>query len=30
MAFRRDPVGDALVIEEAKALIRDYLHRHVR
>jgi AcrR family transcriptional regulator len=30
MAFRRDQVGDPLVIEEAKALIRDYLHRHVR
>jgi AcrR family transcriptional regulator len=30
MAFRRDPVGDPLVIEEAKALIREYLHRHVR
>jgi AcrR family transcriptional regulator len=30
MAFRRDPVGDPVVIEEAKALIREYLHRHVR
>jgi AcrR family transcriptional regulator len=30
MAFRRDPDGDPQVIDEAKALIRDYLHRHVR
>jgi AcrR family transcriptional regulator len=30
MAFRRDPSGDPLVIDEAKALIREYLHRHVR
>jgi AcrR family transcriptional regulator len=30
MAFRRDPDGDPLVIDEAKALIREYLHRHVR
>ncbi|MGC9668189.1 TetR/AcrR family transcriptional regulator [Planosporangium sp. 12N6] len=30
MAFRRDPVGDPLVISEAKELIREYLHRHVR
>jgi AcrR family transcriptional regulator len=30
MAFRRDPAGDLQVIAEAKALIRDYLHRHVR
>jgi AcrR family transcriptional regulator len=30
MAFRRDPVGDPVVIEEAKSLIREYLHRHVR
>ncbi|NJC64285.1 TetR/AcrR family transcriptional regulator [Planosporangium flavigriseum] len=30
MAFRRDPAGDPVVIEEAKALIREYLHRHVR
>jgi AcrR family transcriptional regulator len=30
MAFRRDPAGDPAVIDEAKALIREYLHRHVR
>jgi AcrR family transcriptional regulator len=30
MAFRRDPDGDPRVIDEAKALIREYLHRHVR
>jgi AcrR family transcriptional regulator len=30
MAFRRDPAGDPEVIAEAKALIREYLHRHVR
>jgi Tetracyclin repressor-like, C-terminal domain len=30
MAFRRDPDGDPLVIDEAKALIREYLHRHVQ
>ncbi len=30
MAFRRDPDGDPLVIDEAKALIREYLHRHVK
>jgi AcrR family transcriptional regulator len=30
MAFRRHPDGDPLVIDEAKALIRDYLHRHVK
>jgi AcrR family transcriptional regulator len=30
MAFRRHPDGDPLVIDEAKALIREYLHRHVR
>ncbi|NJC73981.1 TetR/AcrR family transcriptional regulator [Planosporangium thailandense] len=30
MAFRRDPTGDPMVIDEAKALIREYLHRHVR
>ncbi|MDT4989714.1 MAG: hypothetical protein QOI74_3808 [Micromonosporaceae bacterium] len=30
MAFRREPGGDPLVIDEAKALIREYLHRHVR
>jgi AcrR family transcriptional regulator len=29
MAFRRDPEGDRVVIDEAKALIREYLHRHV-
>jgi AcrR family transcriptional regulator len=29
MAFRRDPDGDPMVIDEAKALIREYLHRHV-
>ena len=27
MAFRRDPAGDAQVLTEAKALIRDYLQR---
>jgi AcrR family transcriptional regulator len=30
MAFRRDPDGDPVVIDEAKALIREYLHRHVK
>jgi AcrR family transcriptional regulator len=30
MAFRRDPAGDPAVMDEAKALIREYLHRHVR
>jgi len=30
MAFRRDSDGDQLVIDEAKALIREYLHRHVK
>jgi AcrR family transcriptional regulator len=30
MAFRRDPDGDPSVIDEAKALIREYLHRHVK
>jgi AcrR family transcriptional regulator len=30
MAFRRAPDGDPLVIDEAKALIREYLHQHVR
>jgi AcrR family transcriptional regulator len=30
MAFRRDPAGDPEVIAEAKALIREYLHRHLR
>jgi AcrR family transcriptional regulator len=29
LAFRRDPEGDAEVLTEAKALIRDYLQRHV-
>jgi AcrR family transcriptional regulator len=29
MAFRRDPEGDAAVLDEAKALIKEYLHRHV-
>jgi len=29
MAFRRDPEGDQAVLREAKALIRDYLHRQV-
>lgn len=29
LAFRRDPDGDEIVLAEAKALIRDYLHRHV-
>ncbi|BFU47427.1 TetR family transcriptional regulator [Krasilnikovia sp. MM14-A1004] len=29
LAFRRDPVGDEAVLVEAKALIREYLHRHV-
>jgi len=29
LAFRRDPDGDDAVIGEAKALIREYLHRHV-
>jgi hypothetical protein len=26
MAFRRAPEGDPVVLEEAKALIKDYLH----
>ena len=30
MAFRRDPEGDDAVLDEAKALIREYLHRHVQ
>src|SRR5689334_9862533 len=30
MAFRRYPDGDPLVIDEAKALIREYLHLHAR
>jgi AcrR family transcriptional regulator len=29
MAFRRDPEGDGAVLDEAKALIKEYLHRHV-
>ncbi|MDG4763401.1 TetR/AcrR family transcriptional regulator [Solwaraspora sp. WMMD406] len=29
LAFRRDPDGDDDVLREAKALIREYLHRHV-
>jgi AcrR family transcriptional regulator len=29
LAFRRDPEGDQAVLAEAKALIREYLHRHV-
>ena len=29
LAFRRDPEGDPEVLAEAKALIREYLHRHV-
>jgi AcrR family transcriptional regulator len=29
LAFRRHPDGDEAVIGEAKALIREYLHRHV-
>lgn len=29
LAFRRDTSGDEAVISEAKALIREYLHRHV-
>jgi len=29
LAFRRDPNGDDSVLYEAKALIREYLHRHV-
>jgi AcrR family transcriptional regulator len=29
MAFRRDQGGDADVLTESKALIREYLHRHV-
>ena len=30
MAFRRDNEGDPMVINEAKELIKEYLHRHVR
>jgi len=29
LAFRRKPDGDEQVLAEAKALIREYLHRHV-
>lgn len=29
MAFRRAPTGDAAVLEEARSLIREYLHKHV-
>jgi len=29
LAFRRDPEGDEAVLTEAKALIREYLHRYV-
>ncbi|HZN76417.1 MAG TPA: TetR family transcriptional regulator [Micromonosporaceae bacterium] len=29
LAFRRDPDGDDQVLVEAKALVREYLHRHV-
>ena len=29
LAFRRDPDGVEAVLTEAKALIREYLHRHV-
>ncbi|PRX12884.1 TetR family transcriptional regulator [Actinoplanes italicus] len=29
LAFRRDSGGDEAVLTEAKALIREYLHRHV-
>jgi AcrR family transcriptional regulator len=29
LAFRRDTTGDESVLTEAKALIREYLHRHV-
>jgi AcrR family transcriptional regulator len=30
MAFRRSPEGDSAVLEEAKDLIREYLHRRVQ
>jgi AcrR family transcriptional regulator len=30
LAFRRHPDGDEAVLDEAKALIREYLHRHVK
>ncbi|HEX6500411.1 MAG TPA: TetR/AcrR family transcriptional regulator [Micromonosporaceae bacterium] len=29
LAFRRDPEGDPAVLAEAKALVREYLHRQV-
>ena len=29
LAFRRSPDGDPAVLDEAKGLIREYLHRHV-
>jgi hypothetical protein len=29
MAFRRAPNGDVAVLDEARALIKDYLHRKV-
>jgi AcrR family transcriptional regulator len=29
MAFRRAPNGDLAVLEEARALIKEYLHKHV-
>jgi len=30
LAFRRHPDGDPAVLDEAKELIREYLHRHVQ
>lgn len=30
LAFRRDPEGDEAVLAEAKTLVREYLHRHVK
>jgi hypothetical protein len=30
LAFRREHHGDEAVLTEAKALIREYLHRHVQ
>jgi hypothetical protein len=29
LAFRREVTGDEAVINEAKGMIREYLHRHV-
>ena len=29
MAFRRDPNGDLAVLDEARSLIKEYLHKHV-